>query len=130
MPQTSALVRPSASGLAPTLAPAQEFVHHTLSPQINVPAREFHTDLKRDEIRSVLAPCRAGTVTALAAPRVLDEGMDVPDPDPWVFLATRTAPERNCELLDAAASKLRACAREPAHTQSLAELATRPWYVV
>lgn len=58
---------------------------------VGVQAREFHSDLKRDERKEVLELYRSGAVTALAAPRVLDEGIDVPDADLGIILAATSS---------------------------------------
>jgi superfamily II DNA or RNA helicase len=51
-------------------------------------ARTVHGDLAGDERRVRLALFRRGDVEVVVAPRVLDEGVDVPDADVAVVLAT------------------------------------------
>lgn len=51
-------------------------------------ARTVHGDLAADERRIRLALFRRGDVDVVVAPRVLDEGVDVPDADVAVVLAT------------------------------------------
>jgi superfamily II DNA or RNA helicase len=51
-------------------------------------ARTVHGDLAGDERRIRLALFRRGDVEVVVAPRVLDEGVDVPDADVAVVLAT------------------------------------------
>jgi superfamily II DNA or RNA helicase len=51
-------------------------------------ARTVHGDLAADERRIRLALFRRGDVEVVVAPRVLDEGVDVPDADVAVVLAT------------------------------------------
>ncbi len=50
-------------------------------------ARSVHGDLASDERRTRLALFRRGDVEVVVAPRVLDEGVDVPDADVAVVLA-------------------------------------------
>ena len=52
-----------------------------------VAAEEIHGDLKRDTRRMRLAQFRNGNLQAVVAPRVLDEGVDVPDAELAVVLA-------------------------------------------
>jgi superfamily II DNA or RNA helicase len=52
-----------------------------------VPAEEIHGDLPRDTRGVRLAQFRNGNVQAVVAPRVLDEGVDVPDAELAVVLA-------------------------------------------
>lgn len=52
-----------------------------------VEARTLHGDLAKDERRIRMALFRRGDVSALVAPRVLDEGVDVPDADVAIVLA-------------------------------------------
>ena len=53
----------------------------------SVPALAYTSRLDRDERKRILADFRRGAVRALAAPRVLDEGVDVPEADLGVILA-------------------------------------------
>lgn len=50
-------------------------------------ARGFDSDLDRDDRTSLLARFRAGAVHVLCAPRVLDEGVDVPQVDVGVIVS-------------------------------------------
>lgn len=52
-----------------------------------VAAEEIHGDLPRDRRRIRLAQFRNGNLQAVVAPRVLDEGVDVPDAELAVVLA-------------------------------------------
>jgi superfamily II DNA or RNA helicase len=52
-----------------------------------VPAEEVHGDLARNARRIRLAQFRNGNLQAVVAPRVLDEGVDVPDAELAVVLA-------------------------------------------
>ncbi|HEX6257327.1 MAG TPA: DEAD/DEAH box helicase [Euzebyales bacterium] len=52
-----------------------------------VAAEEIHGDLARDKRRIRLAQFRNGNLQAVVAPRVLDEGVDVPDAELAVVLA-------------------------------------------
>lgn len=52
-----------------------------------VPAEEIHGDLSRDTRRIRLAQFRNGNLQAVVAPRVLDEGVDVPDAEMALVLA-------------------------------------------
>ena len=52
-----------------------------------VAAEEIHGDLSRDRRRIRLAQFRNGTLQAVVAPRVLDEGVDVPDAEMALVLA-------------------------------------------
>jgi superfamily II DNA or RNA helicase len=52
-----------------------------------VPAAALHGGLPADDRRARLASFRTGRLQALAAPRVLDEGVDVPDAELAVVLA-------------------------------------------
>ncbi len=52
-----------------------------------VPAEEIHGDLARDKRRIRLAQFRNGNLQAVVAPRVLDEGVDVPDAELALVLA-------------------------------------------
>lgn len=52
-----------------------------------VTAEEIHGDLPRDTRRIRLAQFRKGALQAVVAPRVLDEGVDVPDAELAVVLA-------------------------------------------
>ena len=53
-----------------------------------VDAETVHGDLTRDRRRIRLAQFRRGRLQALIAPRVLDEGIDIPDADVALVLAT------------------------------------------
>ena len=53
----------------------------------NVQAMDFTSDLRRDERKLRLKAFKDGHVTVLAAPRVLDEGIDVPQADVGVIMA-------------------------------------------
>jgi RNA polymerase primary sigma factor len=55
--------------------------------QLGVPAAAHHSKLTKTERREVLQRFRYGRVTALAAPRTLDEGIDVPDADLGIIVA-------------------------------------------
>jgi RNA polymerase primary sigma factor len=55
--------------------------------QGSVPALAYTSQLDRDERRNILADFRRGKIRVLAAPRVLDEGVDVPEADLGVILA-------------------------------------------
>jgi RNA polymerase primary sigma factor len=52
-----------------------------------VPARAYTNQVHRGERKRILTDFRTGAVRALAAPRVLDEGVDVPEADLGVILA-------------------------------------------
>jgi superfamily II DNA or RNA helicase len=52
-----------------------------------VAAEEIHGDLPKDRRRIRLAQFRKGNLQAVVAPRVLDEGVDVPDAELAVVLA-------------------------------------------
>ncbi|MFC0315128.1 DEAD/DEAH box helicase family protein [Gordonia phosphorivorans] len=53
-----------------------------------VEAKAFTSDLGRDERTALLTSFAQGEVAALAAPRVLDEGIDVPEADLAVIMAS------------------------------------------
>ncbi len=53
----------------------------------SVPALAYTSRLDRDERKRILADFRRGRTKVLAAPRVLDEGVDVPEADLGVILA-------------------------------------------
>ncbi len=55
--------------------------------QGSVPALAYTSQLDRHERGSILADFRRGKIRVLAAPRVLDEGVDVPEADLGVILA-------------------------------------------
>jgi RNA polymerase primary sigma factor len=52
-----------------------------------VPALAYTNQVHRDERKRILTDFRTGAVRALAAPRVLDEGVDVPEADLGIILA-------------------------------------------
>ena len=52
-----------------------------------VPAEEIHGDLAKDKRRIRLAQFRNGNLQVVVAPRVLDEGVDVPDAELALVLA-------------------------------------------
>jgi superfamily II DNA or RNA helicase len=52
-----------------------------------VPAEEIHGDLPKDKRRIRLAQFKNGNLQAVVAPRVLDEGIDVPDAELAIVLA-------------------------------------------
>ncbi|WP_186814929.1 DEAD/DEAH box helicase [Cellulomonas terrae] len=52
-----------------------------------VPTTSFSSEDDRETRRALLAEFHAGTLKALAAPRVLDEGIDVPNADVGVIVA-------------------------------------------
>lgn len=52
-----------------------------------VPAEEIHGDLAADRRRIRLAQFRNGNLQVVVAPRVLDEGVDVPDAEVAIVLA-------------------------------------------
>ena len=51
----------------------------------------YHSELKRDDRRAILADFRAGKIKAIVAPKVLDEGVDVPDADLGLIVATSSS---------------------------------------
>jgi superfamily II DNA or RNA helicase len=51
-------------------------------------AQAFTSDLKQDERRRLLEQFHSGRVPVLCAPRVLDEGVDVPEADVGVIVAS------------------------------------------
>lgn len=53
----------------------------------DVPAEEIHGDLPKDKRRIRLAQFRNGNLQVVVAPRVLDEGVDVPDAELALVLA-------------------------------------------
>lgn len=52
-----------------------------------VSAKAYTSELKRDERKHLLSEFRSGHITVLTAPRVLDEGIDVPEADVGVIVA-------------------------------------------
>ena len=52
-----------------------------------VSVEAYTSELKRDERKHLLSEFRSGQITVLAAPRVLDEGIDVPEADVGVIVA-------------------------------------------
>jgi len=55
--------------------------------EADVNATAIHSEHGSDERRDALDDFRDGTVTAICAPRILDEGIDVPDADLGIILA-------------------------------------------
>jgi len=55
--------------------------------QRGIAAQDFTSDLKRDERKQRLRHFKEGRIRVLAAPRVLDEGVDVPEADVGVIVA-------------------------------------------
>gem|GEM_PF-1656169 len=51
------------------------------------PARAVYSDLDKDERAHALRAFKDGSVSSLAAPRILDEGVDVPEADLGIILA-------------------------------------------
>ncbi|MCR8897185.1 DEAD/DEAH box helicase [Gordonia sp. GONU] len=55
--------------------------------QVGIAAAPYTSDLTRNERVALLGSFKRGSITALAAPRVLDEGIDVPEADVAIVLA-------------------------------------------
>jgi RNA polymerase primary sigma factor len=54
---------------------------------LNIAAEAYTSRLKHDVRKELLSNFRSGNTTVLAAPRVLDEGIDVPEADVGVIVA-------------------------------------------
>lgn len=68
-----------------TIAGAEAAAERLQGAEINAIA--IHSEHGSDERRDVLDEFRDGTVAAICAPRILDEGVDVPDADLGIILA-------------------------------------------
>lgn len=55
--------------------------------KIGIPSSNFDSGLLKDERRDLLNQFNVGRIKLLAAPRVLDEGIDMPDADTGIILA-------------------------------------------
>jgi RNA polymerase primary sigma factor len=56
-----------------------------------IPAMAYTSDLNQDERKSRLSEFRSGNVRVLAAPRVLDEGIDVPEADVGIIVSANSS---------------------------------------
>ena len=56
-----------------------------------IPAMDYTSDLNQDDRKLRLAKFRSGKIRVLAAPRVLDEGIDVPEADVGIIVAANSS---------------------------------------
>lgn len=55
--------------------------------QIGIPAAAFSSELKKEQRNNLLHSFKSGNIKVLAAPRVLDEGIDVPEADVGIIIS-------------------------------------------